>query len=417
MTEQLDPTLSKQRVGIPVRSAASRAPSPGADGWWLVCGAIAAALIIAAFAAPWGSRMIDLEVYRVGASALLEGKDLYTVSEPASGLVFTYPVFAAVVFTPFAVVSTPVAQIAILTLSLVALWSIVHLTVLAVRSAVGAARGSALAWSVPLSVMAVAAHPVLETLLFGQINLILTALVLADVLPRDRGRSRGVLVGIAAGVKLVPGIFIIYFLVTGQRRAAVTALLTSLGTVAVGFLVQPRASWAYWTSHAMDPDRMGGIAYVTNQSILGMSARLLRDPHPPRAVTLTLGAIVVASVLVLARRLAQRGDLFTAVCVVATASLLASPIAWSHHWVWFIPCVGTLVVWALHEGRWWRWAVVGVATAILVIGPMQFMPKTGLRELDHTLPQEVVANIFGLVAVLYLGWVTLRAIRAPRVAS
>ena len=226
MTEQLDPTLSKQRVGIPVRSAASRAPSPGADRWWLVCGAIAAALIIAAFAAPWGSRMIDLEVYRVGASALLEGKDLYTVSEPASGLVFTYPVFAAVVFTPFAVVSTPVAQIAILTLSLVALWSIVHLTVLAVRSAVGAARGSALAWSVPLSVMAVAAHPVLETLLFGQINLILTALVLADVLPRDRGRARGVLVGIAAGIKLVPGIFIIYFLVTGQRRAAVTALLT-----------------------------------------------------------------------------------------------------------------------------------------------------------------------------------------------
>jgi alpha-1,2-mannosyltransferase len=419
VTEQLDPTLPRQRVALPstISVAAPAPPAPSLvkiDRWWLIGGIVAAALIIAALLGPWGSRMIDLEVYRVGASALLSGKDIYTVSEPSSGLVFTYPVFAAVVFAPFVVVSTPVAQIAILAISLAALWAIVHLTVLAVRSAVGATRGSAIAWSVPLSVMAVASHPALETLLFGQINLILTALVLADVLPRERGHSRGVLVGIAAGIKLVPAIFIIYFLVTGQRRAAATALLTTLGTVAIGFLVQPTASWAYWTSHAIDPDRMGGIAYVTNQSILGMSARLLRDPHPPRAFTLTMSAIVVAAAILLARRLVQRGDRFTAVCVVATASLLASPIAWSHHWVWFVPCLGTLTVWALQPpgtGRWWRWTVVGVATAILVSGPMQFMPKTGLRELDHTLPQEFVANIYGLLAVLYLGWAVLRAWR------
>ena len=425
MTEQLDPTLPRQRIALPTTipvkpPAAPARASIDIDRWWLIGGVVAAALIIAALAVPWGPRMIDLEVYRVGASALLTGKDIYTVSEPTSGLVFTYPVFAAVVFAPFAVVSTPVAQIAILALSLAALWAIIHLTVQAVRSGVGATRGSALAWSVPLSVVAVAAHPVLETLLFGQINLILTALVLADVLPRDRGRGRGVLVGIAAGIKLVPGIFIVYFLITGQRRAAVTALLTTIGTVAVGFLVQPRASWAYWTSHAMDPDRMGGIAYVTNQSILGMSARLMRDPHPPRAVTLTLSAIVVTAVLVMARRLSQRGDRFTAVCAVATASLLASPIAWSHHWVWFVPCLGTLVVWALQttdSSRWWRWTVVGLAAAILVTGPMQFMPKTGLRELTHTLPQQVIANLFGLLAVLYLGWAALRAWRSGPVPA
>jgi alpha-1,2-mannosyltransferase len=329
-------------------------------------------------------------------------------------------VFAAVMFAPFAVMSTPLAQTVILALSLVALWAIVHLTVVTVRAAVGAVRGSSIAWSVPLSLVAVATHPVLETLLFGQINLILAALVLADVLPPNRGRSRGVLVGIAAGMKLVPGIFIVYFLVTGQRRAAITAALASLGTVAVGFLIQPSASWAYWTSHAMDPDRMGGIAYVTNQSILGMSARLLRDPHPPRGLTLTLSAIVLVAVILLARRLAQRGDGFTSICVVATGSLLASPISWSHHWVWFIPCLGTLVVWALqtpYAGRRWRWAVIGIATVILSTGPMQFMPKTGLRELDHTLPQAVVANIFGLLALLYLGWAAVRAVRPSRVAS
>ena len=420
MTERLEPTLARQRSARAFNQVVSASNLLGRDRWWLIGGVACAGLIVAMLQGPWGSRMVDLEVYRVGASALLSGKDIYSVSEPSSGLVFTYPVFAAVMFAPFAVMSTPLAQTAILVLSLVALWAIVHLTVVAVRAGVGAVRGSAIAWSMPLSVVAVATHPVLETLLFGQINLILAALVLADVLPRNRGRSRGVLVGIAAGIKLVPGIFIVYFLVTGQRRAAITAMLTGLGTVAVGFLVQPRASWAYWTSHAMDPDRMGGIAYVTNQSILGMSARLMRDPHPPRTVTLTLSAVVVATVLVLARRLSQQGDRFTAVGVVATASLLASPIAWSHHWVWFIPCLGTLVVWALQApdgGKSWRWIVVGVATAILVSGPMQFMPKTGLRELDYTLPQAFVANIFGLLAVLYLGWATVRAVRPARVPA
>ncbi len=381
-----------------------------ADRRWVIGGLVAAALILLGFLGPWGPAMVDLEIYRMGGSALLSGSDVYAVRDPATGLAFTYPVFAAILFIPFAAVPMSVAKLAILVASLAALWTIVHLTVRAVRESIGAVRGSALAWSIPLSVIAVVAHPVLETLLFGQVNLILAALVLIDVLPRDRGRFRGVLVGVAAGIKLVPGIFIVYFLVTGQRRAAVTALLTTVGTVVAGVLARPSASWSYWTDHALDPERMGGIAYVTNQSILGMSARLLRDPHPPRALTFTLSAIVVVAVLVIARLLTRVGDRLTAVCVVAIASLLASPIAWSHHWVWFIPCLGTMVIWAWPTGSWWRWTVVGVVTAILVIGPMQFMPKAGLRELHHTLPQEFVANIYGLLAILFLTWAARRAI-------
>jgi alpha-1,2-mannosyltransferase len=418
--EQLDSTLPRPAVSVIGRTFGSMGR---ADRRWVIGGLVAAVVVVVGFLGPWGPDMTDLGIYRMGGSALLSGADVYGVRDPSTGLAFTYPVFSAVLFVPFAAVPMSVAKLVVLLLSLAALWVIVHLTVQAVRDSIGAVRGSALAWSIPLAVIAVLAHPVLETLLFGQVNLILAAFVLIDVLPRDRGRFRGVLVGIAAGVKLVPGIFIVYFLVTGQRRAAMTALLTTVGTVAVGFVVQPSASWSYWTDHALDPDRMGGIAYVTNQSILGMSARLLRDPHPPRALTLTLSAALVAAALVLARRLARTGDRFTAVCVVAIASLLASPIAWSHHWVWFIPCLGTLVAWAwpartgLPARTGWRWAVVGVVTAILVIGPMQFMPKTGLRELHHTIPQEFVANIYGLLAFIYLAWVAQRAYRVQTSAG
>jgi alpha-1,2-mannosyltransferase len=85
------------------------------------------------------------------------------------------------------------------------------------------------------------------------------------------------------------------------------------------------------------------------------------------------------------------------------ASLLASPISWSHHWVWAIPCLGTLAF----RTRWW---VFGLITAVVAVGPMQFMPKEQLRELHHTHPQQLVANIYALLAVAYLiyAWVRLR---------
>jgi alpha-1,2-mannosyltransferase len=251
-----------------------------------------------------------------------------------------------------------------------------------------------------------------------------------------------VLVGVATGIKLVPGLFIVYFLVTGQRRAARNAATATAATVAVGFIAAPPAAWAYWTSHMFDADRVGGIAYVTNQSILGIAARLLRDPHPPAALTLGLSAVTVVACVALARRLHAAGERLTAVCVIAVGTLLASPISWSHHWIWFIPCVGALVVWASGlggasglgrgsglggasglgresgRGRWWRWVVLAAGTAIVWAGPMRFTPKTGLKELQHTLGEQVVANVFGALAVAFLMWAAARMSRpAARVTA
>jgi alpha-1,2-mannosyltransferase len=152
---------------------------------------------------------------------------------------------------------------------------------------------------------------------------------------------------------------------------------------------------------------------VTNQSFLGVSARLLRDPHPPRALSLALGVIAVVVALIVARRLYRFGDAFMAVSVVAVASLLASPISWSHHWVWVIPVLGTLAIWAICAAppARWRWWLFGIVTAIVASGPMQFMPKKQLRELHHTLPQQVVANIYAALAVAYLVWAVVRSRR------
>jgi alpha-1,2-mannosyltransferase len=141
----------------------------------------------------------------------------------------------------------------------------------------------------------------------------------------------------------------------------------------------------------------------------------LRDPQPPRALALALAAVVVVVALVLARALYRRGELLMSVSVVGVASLLASPVSWSHHFVWAMPCLGTLVVWAARTqpAARWRWWVFGVVTALVATGPMQFMPKDDLRELAHTLPQQVVANSYVLLAIAYLVWAFVRARRAP----
>jgi hypothetical protein len=58
--------------------------------------------------------------------------------------------------------------------------------------------------------------------------------------------------------------------------------------------------------------------------------------------------------------------------------------------------------------------VFGVVTAIVVSGPMQFMSKRDLRELDHTLPQQFLANIYALLAIVYIGWAVVRSFTSPR---
>jgi alpha-1,2-mannosyltransferase len=394
-------------TGIPqtITIAPVRPPAARIERIVVAAGTLAAAVIVVLFAAPWGSQMLDLEVYRLGASTLLHGGDVYSAVYPGTDLVFTYPIFAAILFVPFAVVPTAMAHAVVIAGSLAALWVIVHLTVREVRG-----PRNALMWTVPIALVAITAHPVLQTLLFGQINLVLVALVLTDVLA-NQGRWRGALVGIATGIKLVPGAFIIYFLVTGQRRAAAVSALTTAATIGLGFAVAPAASWAYWSNYAFNADRVGGIAYVTNQSILGISARVLRDPHPPRALTLGLSAVVIVAAILIARRLYYHGERLAAVGVVAVGALLASPISWSHHWVWFIPCVGAMVPWAGRSR--WRWAALITGTAVVWSGPMQYMPKAGLRELHHTLPQEIVANIYGPLAVAFLVWAAL-ATRSAR---
>jgi alpha-1,2-mannosyltransferase len=361
--------------------------------------AVGFAAVLAVLLAPWGAKMIDLDVYRAAARALVGGADPYSVSGP-DGLPFTYPIFATLVFVPFALVPTMVARVAITLISFVALVVICHVSLRQVLTRSGWRLAMV---SLPVALIAVSAHPVLDTLLFGQVNLALVAMVLIDVL-LVTGRGRGVLVGLATGIKLTPGLFLVYYLVTGQRRAAANAAVTAGLTVLAGLALRPEAAWLFWTRYALDPARTGNVTYAGNQSILATTARLMREVHPPSALTWGLSGAVVVAALVIGRQLHRRGEELAAVSAVAAAALLASPISWTHHWVWFIPASVAVGAWIRRAGGGWRWLPLAIAVAVLWTGPMRFMPKNDLRELHQTLAQQLVTNSFSLLAVAFLAW-------------
>src|SRR5690349_5990424 len=112
---------------------------------------------------------MDLRVYRAGGQAFLDGFDLYAdefAQRYDTGLPFTYPPPAALLFTTLAVVPAVVAVGALLAVSLGAIAAVALLVVRKPVTLVAAA----FAFGVVL-------EPVRLTLSFGQINLVLMVLV------------------------------------------------------------------------------------------------------------------------------------------------------------------------------------------------------------------------------------------------
>src|SRR5262249_62362607 len=96
-------------------------------------------------------------------------------------------------------------------------------------------------------------EPVFRTMYLGQINLILMAVLIWDLTQPDRRRWKGLAAGFAAGIKLVPLIFIPYLLLTRKFRAAAMACGGFAATVAGGFLPPPRASPDLWPPRPLPP--------------------------------------------------------------------------------------------------------------------------------------------------------------------
>ena len=365
------------------------------------------AAVCCALAARSQAHFVDLHVYRMGGAAVLHGGRLYQLR--LVWLPFTYPPFAAVVFAALAVVPWQVAVVLLTGASVVALPAALYL----VLRLSGPVREQARerAWTLALAVAAAAIwlEPARATLGYGQVDILLTAAVLYDLSLPDTARRKGMLIGLVAGLKLTPAIFAVYLLVTGRRRAAVTAAAAFAGTVAAGFSVLPASSAWFWSGQFASPGHVSPVQNPQNQSLYGALARAMHTVYV-LPVWLPLATAAAVAGLALAAAASRRGDEALGFSLCAVTGLLISPISWIHHWVIVIPA---LLVAGLTADRARRAGNVAAAvlvtaaiTAIAVIGWTQLAgdtPRSGWLALSAWALVRSVSYVLIGLAVLVAG--------------
>jgi alpha-1,2-mannosyltransferase len=192
--------------------------------------------------------------------------------------------------------------------------------------------------------------PIRDQVRFGQVDILLVMLCLVDCVARRPWWPRGMLIGLATAVKLTPGVFLIYLLITGfgkdglpeQRKTFAMAAFTTTLLTLLPFVVIPRDAAGFWFSALLDSERVGSNTSTTNQSIRGMLLRL----YLPDLLTSALWLVLIAAVgwygFRHARRALLRGDLMTAVALTGLMAVLISPVAWIHHLAWIVVVLAAL---------------------------------------------------------------------------
>jgi alpha-1,2-mannosyltransferase len=248
-------------------------------------------------------------------------------------------------------------------------------------------------------------EPVMGTFSLGQVGLLLTAAIVADAVPRRTRLPRGVLVGFATAVKLTPGIFVAYWLVTKRWRAALTACVTALGLWAAAAALRPDLSSEYWFHVAFEVDRTTeDLGIVINQSLAGLLERIGWAGIVAWAI---LAALTLVVALYRARAAHAAGDELAAVTLIGIAGLLISPVSWIHHAVWIVPVTGLLLGDGRTRQQWIAWGSV----LVLFILRLPRWTSGGLIPTD-TLTALFLENAYVLAYVVLLLFLPIRPTRS-----
>lgn len=306
-----------------------------------------------------GYGAFDLGVHRDAANALRDGEPIYgRMFNAIAG--FSYPPFTALLDSVLLVAALSKVRWVWLILELVAVawlsWTL--LSPLRARLL----RVDRIAFAVLFGAVALATIPFRSHLRFGQFNLFLLVLVVADVvLVERRRRSRGALLGLATAIKLTPGLFIVHWLLTNRRREATTAMIVFLLATGIGFAAAPSESTDYWTSRIREDPSYVELDATDNQTVRAMTER-----HDLPVGLATLGAAAVAALaLVRARGAARHGDHLAAAAILSMGAILASPIGWIHHYVAVMLAAAVLAREGMNRPRYLLFAACLAAATFL----------------------------------------------------
>ncbi len=246
------------------------------------------------YLAPNGANFVDLHVYIGGGAAIDHPGALYRYvyadQTPDFPLPFTYPPFAAVVFYPLHLLPFGLVAFCWQVGTMVALYGVVRLSQRLLGVPAGSGHRIGMAWTA----IGIWTEPLRSTFDYGQINVLLTLAGLWAAYS-TRWWLSGLLVGLAAGVKLTPAITGFYFV--GMRRwaAALFSAVVFAATVAVSALIVSNETRFYFTKLVRDTNRVGPICTTFNQSWRGGICRIFG--HDPGYSPVVMVALAVTAVL------------------------------------------------------------------------------------------------------------------------
>ncbi len=360
------------------------------------------------------THQVDFDVYLMGAHQVLTGH-LYTSYLSFPREPFTYPPLSALLFLPFTAVSRVTSQAIWAAVSTVLLTAFLYSSFRAVRP--GWRRSRLVLWSLILTLPAMALNPVNMTFGFGQINIVLALLVLVDLtaIPTTNGSMpRGIMTGVAAALKLTPLIFVPFLFATKQIRAGWVALSTFSGCGVVMLVIAPGESWSYWTRYVFDAHRVGGITYISNQSL---RSTIYRFSHGHASEVLVLSLVLLIGMVGFSAAVwaYRSSSAILGILLCAVTGLLVSPITWAHHLVWIVP----IILWlALADdrpafGRVWA----TVATGWFWYGAIWRIPHGRGVELRDSFAQLLLGNSYTLAMLAFIGGMIAMLARRHRGGS
>ncbi|GIE96488.1 glycosyltransferase 87 family protein [Paractinoplanes rishiriensis] len=315
-----------------------------------------------------------------------QGEGLYAYRSPDHRVGTALSPVAALLLAPAARLPLPVtgwllalAGLAALVLGLVALAG-------PVARRYGKPRGRTVLVAAALALLT---EPVRSTLGLGALDLLLFALVTADVVALRRSawaRSRaawwpgppasqpvrssasalrrgwadrspvavlrrgwatgtwaGVGIGIATALAVSPAIFLLYLMVSRQWRAALIALGTTATLLTGAALIAPGTTAAWFGSVLPQIDRSGPPDAPANQSLAGVLDRLYDTAGTPVLIWLSFAVLLLAVGLIRARSAHADGDEIAAFTLVGLTAAAIGPVSRIHELIWILPAVLILV--------------------------------------------------------------------------
>ncbi|APT93725.1 membrane protein [Corynebacterium phocae] len=375
---------------------------------------------------------VDMIIYRQGVQAYLDGRSMYAEPMMAGDLAlpFIYPPFGALVMAPLNLLglSDDAAGNLLIALSN-------GLVLLCLYLVFRAVCGRADIWWAVLPLWAVALNfePVDLNNGFAQINIVVMALVVLDLVPRKRYLPQGWLIGIAAAIKITPLAMLLYFLVRKEIKPIVAAGVSALAATALAAAFRWQAFVEFFSSKLLEMGKGAdfGVStdYQSNSSIKGVIQRLYTSREAMEAagtltniawLVLALGTIAAGAWLM--RYLIAHQLEVEAWLTGAMVMLLISPVSWSHHWVWLALIIPVFAYRALT----WRSFPAGALCAVLAAWAGMLLtvpPKWWFGDIidvqTMAMYQKFLVNDFVWLALLAapLLWAAHRARLSPSFTS